>query len=161
MGPGLLFPCFLEVQLGGKDANAYVVFLLLFLTCFFLLGNYSLLSYSVPADLGAEVVKIEPPSGDLTRFATPRRNGLSSYFVQQNTGKRNVSIDLAVPAGVEVLLDLVEHADVLVENCRPGVMDKLGLGPDVALARNPQLIYASISGYGQTGPWVGRRPARR
>ncbi|MGI9646586.1 MAG: CaiB/BaiF CoA transferase family protein [Ilumatobacteraceae bacterium] len=109
------------------------------------------------ADLGAEVVKIEPPSGDLTRFATPRRNGLSSYFVQQNTGKRNISIDLAIPAGVEVLLDLVEHADVLVENYRPGVMDKLGLGPDVALARNPQLIYASISGYGQTGPWVGRR----
>ncbi len=109
------------------------------------------------ADLGAEVIKIEPPGGDLTRFATPRRNGLSSYFVQQNTGKRNVSLDLATPAGVEVLLELVGHADVLIENYRPGVMARLGLGADVALARNPKLVYASISGYGQTGPWVHRR----
>ena len=109
------------------------------------------------ADMGAEVIKIEPPAGDLTRFATPRRHGLSSYFVQQNVGKRNLSIDLTVPEGAEILLALIEHADVLVENYRPGVMARLGLDADTALARNPRLVYASISGYGQTGPWVRRR----
>ena len=109
------------------------------------------------ADMGAEVIKIEPPAGDLTRFATPRRNGLSSYFVQQNVGKRNLSLDLATPEGADIMLSLSEHADVLVENYRPGVMARLGLGADTMRARNPGLIYASISGYGQTGPWVGRR----
>ncbi len=108
-------------------------------------------------DLGADVIKVEPPAGDLTRFSSPRRNGLASYFVQQNTGKRNLSIDLGTDAGSAVLLDLCDHADVLVENYRPGVMDRLGVGPAVALARNPRLIYASLSGYGQTGPWVHRR----
>jgi crotonobetainyl-CoA:carnitine CoA-transferase CaiB-like acyl-CoA transferase len=109
------------------------------------------------ADMGADVIKIEPPAGDLTRFATPRRNGLSSYFVQQNVGKRNLSLDLATPEGAEILLALAEHADVLVENYRPGVMARLGLDADTMRARNPRLIYASISGYGQTGPWVKRR----
>jgi crotonobetainyl-CoA:carnitine CoA-transferase CaiB-like acyl-CoA transferase len=109
------------------------------------------------ADMGAEVVKIEPPAGDLTRFATPRRHGLSSYFVQQNVGKRNLSIDLSAPEGVEIVLALIERADVLVENYRPGVMARLGLDAETALARNPRLVYASISGYGQTGPWVSRR----
>ena len=109
------------------------------------------------ADMGADVIKVEPPAGDLTRFATPRRHGLSSYFVQQNVGKRNLSIDLATSQGAEILLSLAEHADVLVENYRPGVMARLGLDADTMLARNPMLIYASISGYGQTGPWVTRR----
>jgi CoA:oxalate CoA-transferase len=109
------------------------------------------------ADMGADVIKIEPPDGDLTRFATPRRHGLASYFVQQNVGKRNLSVDLATPAGAEILLELAEHADVLVENYRPGVMARLGLDADTMRARNPRLIYASISGYGQTGPWVTRR----
>ena len=109
------------------------------------------------ADMGADVIKVEPPAGDLTRFATPRRHGLSSYFVQQNVGKRNLSIDLATPEGAEILLALAEHADVLVENYRPGVMARLGLDADRMRARNPRLIYASISGYGQTGPWVKRR----
>lgn len=109
------------------------------------------------ADMGAEVIKIEPPAGDLTRFATPRRNGLSSYFVQQNVGKQNLSLDLATPEGADILLGLIEHADVLVENYRPGVMARLGLDAETALARNPRLVYASISGYGQTGPWVKRR----
>jgi len=109
------------------------------------------------ADMGAEVIKIEPPDGDLTRFATPRRNGLSSYFVQQNVGKRNLSLDLGTPEGAEILLSLAERADVLVENYRPGVMARLGLDADTMRARNPRLVYASISGYGQTGPWVTRR----
>ena len=109
------------------------------------------------ADMGAEVIKIEPPDGDLTRFATPRRNGLSSYFVQQNVGKRNLSLDLGTPEGAKILLSLGERADVLVENYRPGVMARLGLDAATMRARNPRLIYASISGYGQTGPWVNRR----
>jgi CoA:oxalate CoA-transferase len=108
-------------------------------------------------DLGADVIKVEPPSGDLTRFAKPRVNGLSTYFVQQNAGKRNVSIDLGDPRGIELSLRLAECCDVLVENYRPGVMDRLGLGPETLAARNPRLVYASISGYGATGPWVHRR----
>ena len=108
------------------------------------------------ADLGAEVIKIEPPGGDLTRFSSPRRNGLSSYFVQQNTGKQNLSIDLSTDGGRNIVLELVDHADVIVENYRPGVMDRLGLGSDTLRGRNPRIICASVSGYGQTGPWVGR-----
>lgn len=108
-------------------------------------------------DLGAEVIKVEPPDGDLTRFANPRVNSLSSYFVQQNTGKRNISLDLAKPEAKELLLRLAEQCDVLVENFRPGVAERLGLGYAEVSARNPRIVYASISGYGQTGPWVGRR----
>jgi crotonobetainyl-CoA:carnitine CoA-transferase CaiB-like acyl-CoA transferase len=108
-------------------------------------------------DLGADVIKVEPPAGDLTRFTYPRINGLSTYFVQQNAGKRNVSIDLGDPQGVELALRLAEHCDVLVQNYRPGVMDRLGLGPETVTARNPRLVYASISGYGSTGPWTHRR----
>ncbi len=109
------------------------------------------------ADLGADVIKVEPPSGDLTRFSSPRVNGLATYFVQQNTGKRNVSIDLATPRGVELAATLADHSDVLVENYRTGVMERLGLGPAALRARNPRLIYASLTGYGATGPWVHRR----
>lgn len=109
------------------------------------------------ADLGAEVIKVEPPAGDLTRFANPRAHSLSTYFIQQNTGKRNVSVDFARPEGVELLLGLAEHCDVLVENFRPGVMDRNGLGYDAVAARNPRIVYASITGYGTTGPWVHRR----
>jgi crotonobetainyl-CoA:carnitine CoA-transferase CaiB-like acyl-CoA transferase len=108
-------------------------------------------------DLGAEVIKVEPPAGDLTRFANPRVNGQATYFVQQNVGKRNVSINLGAPQGIELALRLAEHSDVLIQNYRPGVMDRLGLGPATVAARNPRLIYASISGYGSTGPWVHRR----
>ncbi|MFK7917920.1 MAG: CaiB/BaiF CoA transferase family protein [Ilumatobacter sp.] len=109
------------------------------------------------ADLGAEVIKIEPPDGDLTRFSTPRRNGIASYFAQQNTGKVNLSMDLSSEAGAQIFRDLAATADVLVENYRPGVMNKLGLGADALRELNPRLVYASLSGYGQTGPWVRRR----
>ena len=109
------------------------------------------------ADLGAEVIKVEPPSGDLTRFSAPRRNGLASYFVQQNVGKSNLSIDLATDEGAEIIRELCDHVDVVVENYRPGVMERLGLGAQALMERNPRLIVASISGYGQDGPWVKRR----
>jgi len=108
-------------------------------------------------DLGADVIKVEPPDGDMTRFANPRVNSLSTYFVQQNTGKRNVSLDMGTPEGAELLLGLVEHCDVLVENFRPGVAERMGIGYEAVAARNPTIVYASISGYGQTGPWVDRR----
>ena len=108
-------------------------------------------------DLGADVVKIEPPEGDLTRFSSPRVGSLATYFIQQNAGKKCMSIDLSIPEGKEVLIRLAEHSDVLVENYRAGVMDRLGLGSDLLRARNPRLIYASISGYGADGPWVQRR----
>ncbi|MFZ4720716.1 MAG: CaiB/BaiF CoA transferase family protein [Ilumatobacteraceae bacterium] len=108
-------------------------------------------------DLGAEVIKVEPPEGDITRTTYPRINSISSYFAQQNAGKRCVSIDLDHEEGRELLRRLADLSDVLIENFRPGVMDRLGLGWDVLRARNPRLIYASGSGYGQTGPWVHRR----
>lgn len=108
-------------------------------------------------DFGADVIKVEPPDGDMTRFANPRVNSLSTYFVQQNAGKRNVSVDMSTPEGVELLLALAERCDVLVENFRPGVTDRMGIGYEAVSARNPRIVYASISGYGQTGPWVHRR----
>jgi crotonobetainyl-CoA:carnitine CoA-transferase CaiB-like acyl-CoA transferase len=108
-------------------------------------------------DLGAEVIKVEPPDGDSTRFANPRVNSMASYFVQQNAGKRNVSLDMSTPTGKELLLSMAEHCDVFVENFRPGVTDRMGIGYGAVSARNPTIVYASISGYGQTGPWVHRR----
>lgn len=108
-------------------------------------------------DLGAEVIKVEPPDGDLTRFAYPRVGSVSTYFTQQNIGKANISLDLKKPAAVDIVLRLAAVSDVLVENYRGGVMDKLGLGWDAVRAVNPRLVYASISGYGNTGPWTHRR----
>ena len=109
------------------------------------------------SDLGAQVIKVEPPEGDLTRFAYPRVGSMSTYFAQQNIGKLNISLDLKKPEAVDIIKELVTHCDVVVENYRGGVMDKLGLGYEVLTAINPQLIYASISGYGNSGPWSHRR----
>lgn len=108
-------------------------------------------------DLGADVIKIEPPQGDLTRFFVPRVNSLSLYFIQQNVGKRNISVDIGRPEGVELVLRLVPRIDVVVENNRPGVMHRLGLGYEHMRPLNERLIYASISGYGQQDiPWRDR-----
>ena len=109
------------------------------------------------SDLGADVIKVEPPEGDLTRFAFPRVGSMSTYFAQQNIGKKNISMDLKKPEAVELIKKLVAECDVLVENYRGGVMDKLGLGYSVLSEVNPRLIYAAISGYGNTGPWSHRR----
>ncbi|MGZ4713992.1 MAG: CaiB/BaiF CoA transferase family protein [Acidimicrobiia bacterium] len=108
-------------------------------------------------DLGAEVIKLEPPEGDLTRFAQPKVGSISLYYAQQNTGKRNISIDLQHPEGAAIVLDLARHVDVVIENYRPGVMERLGLGWDALRAANPRLVLASISGYGQDGEWRDRR----
>ena len=109
-------------------------------------------------DMGATVVKVEPPPrGDDTRlWGPPFINGISTYFLSINRNKRSIGLNLKSPQGQEVLWKLVDRADVLVENFRPGVLDKLGFGFDAVSARNPRLIYASISGYGQTGPYRNR-----
>ena len=109
------------------------------------------------SDLGAEVIKVEPPVGDMTRFAMPRVNSLSSYFIQQNVGKKNISLDMTKPQAVELLKKLVSHCDVVIENFRPGVMHKMGLDYETLSQLNPRLIYTSITGYGATGPWTTRR----
>ncbi|MEY2401876.1 MAG: hypothetical protein QOJ08_1987, partial [Ilumatobacteraceae bacterium] len=108
-------------------------------------------------DLGADVIKVEAPEGDITRTVNPRANGLATYFVQQNLGKRCISLDTAKPEAVELLLRLADVSDVLIENFRPGVLDRMGLAYDTVAARNPGIVYASISGYGSTGPWAPRR----
>ncbi|HJM21421.1 MAG TPA: CoA transferase [Acidimicrobiales bacterium] len=100
------------------------------------------------SDLGARVIKVEPPDGDLTRLLVPRVDGQSPYFVQYNAGKECVSIDLHTSAGRELFLQLVPHADIVLENYRPGVMDRLGIGYDQLNKANPEVIMASVSGWG-------------
>jgi crotonobetainyl-CoA:carnitine CoA-transferase CaiB-like acyl-CoA transferase len=110
------------------------------------------------ADCGAEVWKVEPPDGDHIRRRRPLRDGHSAYFGQLNAGKRSIALDLRDPAGAEAARALVERADVVVENNRPGVLDRLGLGYEVCARSNPRLVYVSISGFGQDGP-SSRLPA--
>jgi crotonobetainyl-CoA:carnitine CoA-transferase CaiB-like acyl-CoA transferase len=107
-------------------------------------------------DLGADVIKIEPPATDISRLAFPREGEVSGYYAQQNAGKRNLSIDLNVAGARNVVLRLCDGADVVVENFRPGTMASFGLDYDTLAQRNPGLIYASISGYGQHGAWRSR-----
>jgi CoA:oxalate CoA-transferase len=108
------------------------------------------------ADCGAEVIKIESVGeGDLLRYAPPIVDGMSRVFAQFNCGKKSVALDLKSAADVETARRLVDQADVVVENFRPGVMDRLGLGFAEAARRNPRLVYCSISGFGQNGPLAG------
>ena len=112
------------------------------------------------ADQGADVIKIEPIGGDITRRsrASIDKNGeFSALFISSNRGKRSLSIDVKSAAGREVLAKLVAQADVLVQNFRPGTMERLGLGADELRQRHPRLIYVSISGVGETGPYVKKR----
>ena len=109
------------------------------------------------ADLGARVVKVEAPSGAPPRHVPPHdARGTSSAFRALNAGKESVALDLKAAAGRELLLRLVPLADVLIEGFRPGVMERLGVGPEPCLARNPRLIYARLTGFGQTGPYRER-----
>ena len=104
-------------------------------------------------DMGAEVIKIEDPRhGDDTRAWAPFVEGWSTYFLGVNRNKKSVAIDLKSPDGVALLEDLIRAADVLVENFRPGTLERLGFGPERCRALNERLIYCSISGYGATGP---------
>jgi crotonobetainyl-CoA:carnitine CoA-transferase CaiB-like acyl-CoA transferase len=105
-------------------------------------------------DCGAEVYKLESPNGgELARgWGPPFAGGESSFFLGLNRGKRGISIDLKRAEGIELCLKLVDRMDVLIENFRPGTMERLGLGYNAIHARNPSLVYCSISGYGQNGP---------
>ena len=108
------------------------------------------------SDLGATVVKVEPPGGDLTRTTRPRQDSMAVYFVQANAGKRCVSIDLTRPEGRDLFLTMAARADIVLENYRPGVMDRLGLGYEALAAVNPRIILGSVSGYGHGNVWSHR-----
>jgi crotonobetainyl-CoA:carnitine CoA-transferase CaiB-like acyl-CoA transferase len=109
------------------------------------------------ADLGADVIKIEEPNGgDPARHYPPLHGDTGALFVLVNRNKRSLTLDLKTDAGRDVLLKLVERSDVLVESFRPGVMDRLGLGYERLAERNPRLIYATLSGFGQSGPYRDR-----
>jgi crotonobetainyl-CoA:carnitine CoA-transferase CaiB-like acyl-CoA transferase len=103
------------------------------------------------ADLGAEVIKVEPPEGDYMRSRAPLRAGRSIYFGVINAGKQSIALDLKRAEGVALARELAAASDVVVENFRPGVMKRLGFGYETLAATNPGLVYCSISGYGQTG----------
>jgi CoA:oxalate CoA-transferase len=108
------------------------------------------------ADLGADVIKIEAPEGDMMRSRLPLRGGASTSYGQLNTGKKSLVLDLKRPEAVEVVHRLVKTADVVVENFRPGVMARFGLDYEKLREVNPAIVYCAISGYGQTGPSAGR-----
>ena len=108
------------------------------------------------ADIGAEVIKIEAPEGDMMRSRLPLRNGASTSFGQLNTGKKSLVLDLKRPEAVAVVHRLVKSADIVVENFRPGVMARFGLDYPKLQSVNPGIIYCAISGYGQTGPSADR-----
>jgi CoA:oxalate CoA-transferase len=110
------------------------------------------------ADMGAEVIKVEPPWGDASRSSPqyPSVEGQNAYFMLVNRNKKSVVLDLKNAEGVEALKRLVESSDAVVENFRPGVMDRLGIGYDDLKKVKPDIVYATISGFGQTGPYVKR-----
>ena len=119
-----------------------------------LAGPYSTM---ILGDLGADIIKVEMPViGDDARHFGPYMNSESAYFMSLNRNKRSITLNLKTPKGKEVLLEIVKKVDVLVENFRPGTMEKLGLGYEELKVINPKLIYAASSGYGHTGPYSKR-----
>ena len=104
------------------------------------------------AEMGADVIKVEPPGGDEMRSWPPFVDGQSVYFISCNRGKRSISLDLKSNEGKSIFLDLLKHADVLVENYRPNTLEKLGLGWDQLKLIHPKLVWVSVSGYGRSGP---------
>lgn len=110
------------------------------------------------ADQGADVIKVEPTvGGDIVRANQVNIGGITPLVANMNRGKRGVAVDVASPDGLEFLLRLCDTADVFVQNFRPGVCDRLGFGKQAMMARNPDLIYVDVSGYGQSGPYSNRR----
>jgi crotonobetainyl-CoA:carnitine CoA-transferase CaiB-like acyl-CoA transferase len=109
------------------------------------------------ADQGAQVVKVERPGiGDIARYVGVAVNGMSSLYLVCNRGKRSIAVDMQQPAGADIVRRLAAEADVVVQNFRPGVMDRLGLGYDDIAAVNPDVVYASLSGFGTEGPYRDR-----
>lgn len=115
------------------------------------------LATMILADQGADVIKVEnPDGGDHTRLSNNRRNGFSASFLNNNRNKRSVVLDLKQPPARDALLRLVSTADVFVQNFRPGVAERMGFGEDALRAIKPDLIYVSISGFGEAGPFAGK-----
>jgi crotonobetainyl-CoA:carnitine CoA-transferase CaiB-like acyl-CoA transferase len=113
------------------------------------------LATMILADQGADVIKVEnPDGGDHTRAANNRRNGFSASFLNNNRNKRSVALDLKRPAALAALLRLIATADVFIQNFRPGVAERMGLGEDAVRVVAPDIIYVSISGFGETGPYA-------
>ena len=109
------------------------------------------------ADQGADVIKVEAPQGDIIRRMGLGKNNLSPGFVSANRGKRSICIDLKEPAGVAVVKKLIADADVFIQNFRPGAIERMGLSYDVMSVLNPRLLYVSVSGFGETGPYAHKR----
>ncbi len=109
------------------------------------------------ADQGADVIKIEPPGGELMRNVGINNRGMTSSFLSCNRSKRSLAIDLKAPAGLAAVRKLVGTADVLVQNFRPGAIERMGLGEEAVRAIQPSIVYVSISGFGESGPYAGQR----
>lgn len=114
------------------------------------------LATALLADLGAEVIKVEPPQGDDYRAIGPMKNGESALFTVMNRNKKSLVLDLKLKESVDLIRALAGRVDVVIENFRPGVAERLGIGPAALLASNPKLVYVSVSGFGQTGPCASR-----
>ena len=109
------------------------------------------------ADQGADVIKIESPTGDIMRNYGAKRRGMSASFLSCNRNKRSLCVDLKTDSGIEIAHKLAAKTDVLVQNFRPGAIARMGLGEDVVRALRPDIIFVSISGFGETGPYVHQR----
>jgi len=109
------------------------------------------------ADQGADVIKVEPLSGDIVRHMGGNPGGVTPGFLSANRGKRSIALDLKSDAGIEVVKRLAVSADVFVQNFRPGAIENMGLGPEIIRAINPQILYVSISGFGEKGPYAHKR----
>jgi crotonobetainyl-CoA:carnitine CoA-transferase CaiB-like acyl-CoA transferase len=109
------------------------------------------------ADQGAAVIKVERPGiGDIGRWVGVSVKGMSALYVMCNRGKRSIAVDIQTPEGLAIVLDLAAQADVVLQNFRPGVMDRLGLGYEAVRKVNPDVVYASLSGFGSRGPYRDR-----
>ena len=114
------------------------------------------------ADMGADVIKVEKPGGgdDVRRMGPPFINGESAAFLGINRNKRSIVVDLKDQRGVELVRSMAEKSDVLVQNFRPGTLDRMGLGYEQVRSLNPALVYCTISGFGSTGPYAHRARVR-
>ena len=108
------------------------------------------------ADMGADVIKVEPPKGDMARATPPKRNGESVSFMALNRNKRSIVLDLKQPEARDALLKLAATSDAVIEAYRPGALEKMGLGAEAMKKVNPKIVYAAVSGFGQTGPYRRR-----
>ena len=109
------------------------------------------------ADQGADVIKVEPPAGEQLRHLGAPHNGVTAMFYSCNRGKRSIALDLKTDAGRDVLTDLIRGTDVLLQNFRPGAIERMGFGEDVVRSLNEKIIYVSISGFGAQGPYAHKR----